>query len=88
MGKVAVYPGFNQNIMDALKMKFANTPPNNKLVALVIDEMSIKEGVTYDSGSDLLEGLSVGKKREKVLANHAIAFMIRGIQEKWKQPIG
>ena len=50
--------------------------------------MSIKEGVSYDSGRDLLEGLDEGLERGKVLANHAIGFMVRDLTEKWKQPIG
>ena len=49
---------------------------------IVIDEMSIKERVSYDSGSDLLEDLTKGNERGKVLANHAIAFIVRGLRKK------
>lgn len=88
MRNISVYPGFNQNILDALQKKLAHGPETSKLVTLVMDEMSIKEGVSYDSGRDLLEGFSETPARDEELANHAIAFMVRGITEKWKQPIG
>ena len=84
MCNIAVYPSFNEKILKKLE----NFPPNSRLVSLVFDEMSVKEGVSYDSGRDLLEGLDEGLERGKVQANHAIGFMVRGLTEKWKQPIG
>lgn len=47
--------------------------------------MAIKEGLSYDKGKDVVEGFVPG---EQQLANHAIVFMVRGLTEKWKQPVG
>ena len=88
MRNVAVYPGFNRHILRALKQKTANTPQSNRIASLVIDEMSIKEGVSYDNGRDVIEGFEETPERGQHLANHAIVFMVRGIREKWKQPVG
>ena len=88
MRRVSVYPGFNQHILDALQKKLATTPEHSKVVAVVIDEMAVKEGLTYDKARDVIEGFSEGVSRSKELANHAIAFMARGLVEKWKQPVG
>jgi hypothetical protein len=88
MRNISVYPGFNQNILDALQKKLAHSPPSAKLVIVTMDEMSMKEGVSYDRGRDVLEGFREEADRGEELANHAIAFMVRGITEKWKQPIG
>ena len=89
MRNIAVYLVFNDNnILCALEKKLAKVPDNCKVVFLVIDDMAIKGGVSYDNGRDLIEGFCEGQKGGKVLANHAIAFMVRGIREKWKQPIG
>lgn len=88
MRNVAVFPGFNMNILKALEKKLANASPKSKLVSIVIDEMAIKQGVTLDRGRDLLEGFAETPERENVLANHALVFMVRGLSEKWKQPIG
>ena len=44
----------------------------------------------YNSGSDSIEGFEdfgeIGTTR--YIANHAVAFMVRGLASKWKQPIG
>ena len=57
---VAVYPGFNQSVIDALKIKLSSTLNNAKLIALCMDEMSIKEGLSlsYDGGRDVVEGFT------------------------------
>ena len=52
-----VYPGLNASILEALRRKVANWPGSSKVVVLSIDEMSIKEGLSYDKGRDLIEGL-------------------------------
>ena len=52
--------------------------------------MSIKHGIAYNTGKDIVEGFEdfgeMGQTR--FIANHAIAFMVRGLASKWKQPIG
>ena len=88
MRNIAVQPGFNDVVLNALEKKMAGTPDTAKLVALAIDEVSIKEGLTYNSGRDIVEGYCEGVSRTNELANHAIVFMIRGIVDKWKQAIG
>jgi hypothetical protein len=60
------------------------------MCAIVLDEMSLKESVTYNVEKDHIEGYedfgSLG--RTQYIANHAIVFMVRGLCEKWKQPVG
>ena len=55
---------------------------------LAIDEMDIKGCLNYDSGLDVIQSFNDGVIKSNELANHALAFMIKGIVEKWKQPIG
>ena len=88
MRNIAVYPGFNENILKALQLKLKDVAESSKLAVITIDEMAIKEGVTHDKGRDLLEGYVETPNREEVLANHALVFMVRGLMEKWKQPVG
>ena len=63
---------------------------HSRLCAIVIDEMSIKESVTYNVEKDEIEGFEnfglLGKT--KFVANYAIVFMVRGLVSKWKQPLG
>ena len=66
-------------------MKSASWSESSKLVAVVIDEMALKEGLSYDKGRDLIEGFIPAGKQ---LANHALVHMVRGLTEKWKQAVG
>ena len=82
--------GFNVRVLEALKNKVSTMPPRSKLCAIVMDEMSIKEPLAYNSEKDEIEGFEnfdlIGKT--KYVANHAIVFMAKGMILKWKQPIG
>ena len=72
-------------IIEALRLKSQTWAPQNKLVIIAIDEMKIREGLTYDKGRDVIEGYCGENNR---LASHALVFMVRGIVDKWKQSVG
>ena len=59
-------------------------------VSLVFDDMSIKQALLYDEKCNTIEGFHgfgfIGQT--KYIANHAIAFVVRGLASKWKEPIG
>ena len=88
--KMNIKPGFSGSVIDALTLKVQAMDPIDCNVALVFDEMSIKQGLVYNEGTDSVEGFEdfgdVGQSR--YIANHAIAFMVRGLASKWKQPVG
>ena len=71
-------------------MKVANCSAPSKVCAVVLDEMTIKEGVSYNPSRDEVEGYEdfgyLG--RTAFIANHAIVFLLRGLHNKWKQPVG
>ena len=52
----------------------------------VLDEMSIKQGVTYDRHMDIVEGFYHGQTGQ--METYTLVFMVRGVIEKWKLPIG
>ncbi len=81
---IQIYPGMNEYILEALRLKTAGMLSQDKVVSLVIDEMSIRQGLSYDPGRDVIEGVAHGSNQ---LANHAIVFMVRGLSRKWKQPL-
>ena len=89
--KSQIYAGFfNNNIFAALKQKVSTMVQADKQCILTFDEMTIKSGLTYDPCLDNIEGFEdygiMGKNR--FIANHALSFIIRGINRKWKQCIG
>lgn len=50
--------------------------------------MSISPNLTYNKKNDKITGfIEDEEKREKVIANHALVFMVRGVVKKFKQPI-
>jgi hypothetical protein len=74
----------NRAVLEAVKLKTSSWNNSQRVVALVMDEMSIKEGLSYDSGQDLVEGFVPDTKD---YASQALVFMIRGLKEKWKQAV-
>ena len=88
--RVDIKPGFHVNIFDALRCKAEHMSTHSKLCAKLFDEMSIKERVSYDVSNDNvcgLEDFGTGG-RTRYVANHAGVFMVRGLVDKWKQPVG
>ena len=85
-----IKPGFSGSVIDALTLKVQAMEPIDCSVALVFDEMSIKQGLVYNEGSESVEGFEdfgdIGQTR--CIANHTIAFMVRGLASKCKQPVG
>ena len=90
MRKINIYPGLNFKIIHALFSKVKVMASGGELCSLVFDEISLREGVSYDEGKDEIEGLEdfglFGKS--KYVANHATVFMLKGLKFNWKQPIG
>ena len=88
--KVDIKPGFHQNIFDALTYKAEHMSAELKFCAILFDEMAIKEQVSYDIRNDNVCGLEYFGTggRTRYVANHAGGFMVRGLVDKWKQPVG
>ena len=85
-----VYPGFNRQIIEALRWKASSMGELSTLCAISMDKMSVNERLSYNARNHEVKGLedfgSLGKS--KYVSDHAIAFMVRRLVDKWKQPIG
>jgi len=58
----------------------------DRLCVLLMDEMSLKEAITYDHHNDRVLGLEdFGTSKSNGVANHVTVFMIRGLYKKLKQ---
>ena len=88
MKHIDIHPGFNESIIAALRMRVAAMTDLEKIVSIAFDEMSIRQGLSHDKGKYVVEGFRHEQVRGKEVANHAMAFMVRGIASKWKQPLG
>ena len=61
MDNVEIYPGLNKTILTALEMKVCKLYAKEKLVAIAMDEMAIKEGLAYNARKYVIEGPTVRK---------------------------
>ena len=57
----------------------------------MLDEMTLRSAFSYDKRNDCVEGIEdfgpvLGKS--KYAATHALVFMVRGLKDKWKHPLG
>jgi hypothetical protein len=88
--KIPANSGVNLVFREILKQCFEKAKPEDRVCALIFDEVSIKSSLSYAAGPDHVEGLEdfgpvLG--RSKKIANQALVFMVRGLKQKWKQPI-
>ena len=84
MQNTNVMPGFVDTIFDALKLKISALDDKDKYVALVFDEMTLKNDLIYNHGLDKIEGFEdlgdLGTSH--FIADHALVFMVRGLLSK------
>lgn len=85
LSKIKLCPGINPIIFEKIKNTVAQKDTRDKLCSLAFDEMSVTPQINYDVNKDTLEGFA--SNNENQFANHALVFMIKGIQQNFKQPI-
>lgn len=96
LANINLSSGFNANIFNMLKLKSKNMSATDRVVSIVVDEMSLKQELVYNASGDFFEGvkdfgteLSSEKKGGKIsLANQVLVVMIKGIKSNYKQVIG
>ena len=82
-------PGIIRQNVQSVKIKVNPTHERDKLCFLLMDEMSIKEGVTYDQKTGTLYGFcDTGEQRTSKLSSSVLCIMAVGVVRKWKYPIG
>ncbi|CAH2105412.1 unnamed protein product [Euphydryas editha] len=81
-------PGLNPEIMANLETTVKKMSKEKRLVNLIFDEISLSPGLFYNSALCQITGFEdMGHERHKIIADHALVFMIKGIKSKFKQPI-
>lgn len=81
--------GFVDNVFSMLEKRVAKLPTSERCCALLLDEVSLKRGLTYDKTVDEVNGFEdfgSGVRTGKY-ANQALVLMARGLQSPWKQPL-
>ncbi|KAG0445588.1 hypothetical protein HPB47_013636 [Ixodes persulcatus] len=87
LSSLAVKPGLNKSLLKILALKNANLPVQGRLVAVIIDEVSLKEHIIICAKGDYIEGYTTESGPE-LLANHSLAVMIKTLKKGEKQVLG
>lgn len=80
-------PGVLHEVLDVLKRKSDTTHDIEKDCVLFMDEIKISQGFDHDRSLDCLFGGTTLPESNVQVANHALVFMIGGLNTRWKQVI-
>lgn len=82
-------PGINDHIFEGLKERIKNLPPEERVVGVKFDEMTIRAHEEYNKFFDVVEGLvdMGGGKRRPETAKHVLVFCIDSLhaENPWHQ---
>lgn len=86
--KVNIHPGPINFINRRLKEQVKAMKHKDKLCLLMWDEMLLQPHLDYDINKKRIIGFQdFGGKRNALFADHALVFMVRGLQSGWKFPL-
>lgn len=86
--KINIHPGPINFINRHLKKQVGLMKERDKVCLLMWDEMLLQPHVDYDAKKRHILGFEdFGSKRRARFADHALIFMVRGIQTGWKFPL-
>ena len=79
--------GFDTQLLNSLRQKVQLLSEENRVCALLIDEMGLKLHSQYDKIGDEIVGIRL-EKEKIIFPSTATVFMVSGIREKWRQAVG
>lgn len=86
--KVNIHPGPIKFVNQHLKKQVRLMKERDKVCFLMWDEMLLQLHLDYDATKKHILGFEdFGKQRSARFADHALVFMVRGIQNGWKFPL-
>lgn len=82
-------PGIHQSSGELVYIKVNPVTEMDKWCTLLIDEMSLKVGLSFDEKSKSIIGFEDdGDNRTKKFASSVVCFMVAGMFRRWKFPLG
>ncbi|GFO18984.1 THAP domain-containing protein 9 [Plakobranchus ocellatus] len=79
-------------MMHLFEIKVSSMGLQEKVCAILLDEMALKASLQFNALDDQDEGFEdfgqIGRSpKHPKHATHALVFMLRGLSTKWKQPV-
>jgi hypothetical protein len=89
LNTVCFQTGINTHVFKKLRETIQTMPDKDHVCCLMFDEMSIGENLCFNQELGCIEGFEdLGSQgRTSNIANRALVFMLRGLRQKWKQPV-
>jgi len=89
LNTVCFQTGINTHVFNTLRETVQTMPDKDHVCCLMFDEMSIRENLCFNQKLGCIEGFEdLGSQgRTSNIANRAQVFMLRGLCQKWKQPV-
>lgn len=91
LSRINMDVGLNQDVLKFFEGVIKNWPLEERVISLVLDEVSLKENVTFSAPSDIFYGFTqcgCDGKHKLERANQGLVLMIKGVKQKFKQVIG
>lgn len=84
--------GVDLKMLEAIKSTVSEWPQKDKYCTIGWDEVALTEHLDYCQSLDKIEGFvelcQTEKSQAPVFATHALTFMVRGIEVRFKQSVG
>ncbi|KAJ3640332.1 hypothetical protein Zmor_003639 [Zophobas morio] len=81
--------GFNNNLLQCLKVEVSRMHELDRYCTLMFDEIKLSSILHYEKYRQIIMGYEdlgyLGRFNKN--ADHALVFMARGVRKRWKQPI-
>ena len=89
LNTVCFQTGINTHVFDTLRKTVQTMPDKDHMCCLMFDEMLIRENLCFNQKLGCIEGYDdLGSQgRTSNIANRALVFMLRGLRQKWQQPV-
>lgn len=88
LAQVNINTGINESLFDQLSKISNNVEFSQRYCVLLFDEIYLQPHLSINTKLNRVEGLeNLGNETTKYIADHALVFMLRGINSSWKQPL-
>ncbi|XP_063385647.1 uncharacterized protein LOC134671933 isoform X3 [Cydia fagiglandana] len=84
---VNIEAGINTQVFNVIKQEVCKWNEAKRMCSIIFDEMKLEAGVHYSRKHDNINGFVELSEKTNHLADHALAFMIKGAVYKWQQPM-
>lgn len=87
LSTIYVKIGICEKILNYLSTVSENLKDKDRYCTILFDEVSLMPNLAFNKCAGVVEGLQdFGCSKDPFVADHALVFMLRGINSNWKQP--